>query len=228
MKFELTDMMLKDAVIRADLYELSVLPPDDKIEHTFSTRFLRKMKALIRQSKNRSLTAQSTFKPRKLVAILVAALILLFASAMSVSAVRETVFKFITEVYEKYTQVFFNESQSTQPIDEVFTAYAPTKIPTGFELVHENLNGLVMLEYEKENEYLTYEQKRLDKVSMHINTEGVELEDFEFNGLPAKYYSNQGMQTLIWYDNNYMYMISSTLNKDAVFDIAKSVKAYEK
>lgn len=228
MKVELTGERLKDAVIVADLYELSLLPPDDKIEHTFSTRFSRKMKTLIRQSKNRSLTAQSTFKPRKLIAILVAALILLFSSAMSVSAVRETVFKFITEVYEKYTQVFLKETQPSQPIDEVFMAYAPAKIPAGFELVHENLDGLVMLEYERENQYLTYEQKRLDKVSMHINTEGIKLEELEFNGLPAKYYSNQGMQTLIWYDDNYMYMISSTLSKDAVFDIAKSIKAYRR
>lgn len=63
---------------------------------------------------------------------------------------------------------------------------------------------------------------------MQINTEGIDLEELEFNGLPAKYYSNQGVQNLIWYDNNYMYIISSTLNKDMVLDIAKSVKLYQK
>jgi len=156
----------------------------------------------------------------------VAAIILLFGSAMSVSAVRETVFKFITEIYEKYTQVSFEKLQPSQGTNEDFTVYVPNRIPAGFELINENLNGMVILEYEKGNDFLSYEQKRLDKVSLHINTEGIELEELVFNGLPARYYSNHGMQTLFWYDDNYMYMISSTLNKDTVFDIAKSVEAY--
>jgi hypothetical protein len=62
---------------------------------------------------------------------------------------------------------------------------------------------------------------------MHINTEGIEVERFEFKGLPAMYYSNQGVQNLLWYDETYMYMVSSTLDKDAVFEIAGSVKVKE-
>ncbi|AHF09053.1 MULTISPECIES: DUF4367 domain-containing protein [Dehalobacter] len=225
MNFKFNDAMLKIAVIKADLYELNALPSDDNIDHMFSPEFERKMKALIRQSKNNKSVSR---RHRKLVAILVAAIILLFGSAMSVSAVRETVFKFITEVYEKYTQVSFEKMQSSQATNEEFTVYAPSQMPAGFELINENLNGIVSLEYEKGNDYLNYEQKKLDKVSMQINTEGIDLEELEFNGLPAKYYSNQGVQNLIWYDNNYMYMISSTLNKDMVLDIAKSVELYQK
>jgi len=36
----------------------------------------------------------------------------------------------------------------------------------------------------------------IEDVSMHIITKGVELEELEFKGLPARYYSNQRMQNL--------------------------------
>ncbi|EQB21591.1 hypothetical protein UNSWDHB_1091 [Dehalobacter sp. UNSWDHB] len=94
----------------------------------FSPEFERKMKALIRQSKNNKSVSR---RHRKLVAILVAAIILLFGSAMSVSAVRETVFKFITEVYEKYTQVSFEKMQSSLATNEDFQSMHQLKYPQG-------------------------------------------------------------------------------------------------
>ena len=57
-----------------------------------------------------------------------------------------------------------------------------------------------------------------------VYTIGVELEELEFKGLPAKYYSNQGVQNLLWYDDKYMYLVSSTLDRYIVFKIAESVE----
>lgn len=50
---------------------------------------------------------------------------------MSVSAVRETVFKFITEVYEKYTQVSFEKMQSSLATNEDFQSMHQLKYPQG-------------------------------------------------------------------------------------------------
>jgi hypothetical protein len=216
--------MLRSAVIKADMYEIGALPTDDEIEHEFSDEFERKMQKLIRQSKKRSPVGGLAFLRRRVV-VLAAAIIILFASAMSVSAVRAAVFEFITEVYEKFTHIFFEESRSPQDAADEFTIYEPTYIPEGFELVNKNIDGLVLLEYEKGNDFISYSQQRLENVSMYINTEGVELEELEFKGLPAKYYSNQGVQNLIWCDDAYMYMVSSTLDRDTVFRIAESVEA---
>ena len=126
-------------------------------------------------------------------------------------------------MYEKFTNIFFNESRSSQDTADGFTIYEPTYIPEGFELVNKNIDGLILLEYEKGNDFISYSQQCLENVSMHINTEGVELEELEFKGLPAKYYSNQGVQNLLWYDDEYMYMVSSTLDRDIVFKIAESI-----
>ncbi|CCJ33573.1 DUF4367 domain-containing protein [Caloramator australicus] len=223
MSISFTDDMLKEAVIKAGIYEIEALPTDDEIEHEFSNDFERKMERLIRRSKTRNLIGGMAFLRRRVVA-LIAAIIILFASAMSVSAVRAAVFEFITEVYEKFTHIFFNESRSSQDAADGFAIYEPAYIPEGFKLVNKNTDGLVLLEYEKENDFISYSQQCLENVSISINTEGVKLEELEFKGLPAKYYSNQGVQNLLWYDEKYMYMVSSTLDRDIVFKIAESVE----
>ena len=144
----------------------------------------------------------------------VAAIIILFASAMSVSAVRAAVFEFVTEVYEKFTHMFFEESPPSQESSDEFIVRRPSFIPEGFELVDEKTAGPVLLVYENGSDYISYSQQRLEDVSMDINTEGAELEEVEFNGHPAKYYSNRGVQNLLWYDDEYLYMVSSTLDRD--------------
>ncbi|MBA1334990.1 MAG: Outer membrane lipoprotein-sorting protein [Firmicutes bacterium] len=218
-----TDDMLREAVIKADIRELEALPADHEIEHEFSNKFQRKMRKLIRRSKTGSPTVGAVFLRRRAVA-LVAAIIILLASAMSVSAVRAAVFEFIAEVYEKFTHIFFNESRSFQDAADGFAIYEPTYIPEGFKLVNKNTDGFVLLEYEKGDDFISYSQQRLENVSMNINTEGVELEELEFKGLSAKYYSNQGVQNLLWYDDKYMYMVSSTLDRDIMFKIAESIE----
>ncbi len=223
MKIDFTDEMLREAVVRADIRELEAMPADHEIEHEFSKRFERRMGKLIRRGKTGSPVGAIAFLRRHMVAF-VAAIIILFASAMSVSAVRAAVFEFITEVYEKFTHIFFNESRSSSDSAGEFIVRRPSFIPEGFELVDEKTAGPVLLVYEKGSDYISYSQQRVEDVSMDINTEGAELEELEFKGLPAKYYSNQGVQNLLWYDDEYLYMVSSTLDRDAVFRIAESVE----
>jgi len=223
MKIDFTDEMLREAVVRADIRELEAMPADHEIEHEFSKRFERRMGKLIRRGKTGSPVGAIAFLRRHMVAF-VAAIIILFASAMSVSAVRAAVFEFITEVYEKFTHIFFNESRSSSDSAGEFIVRRPSFIPEGFELVSEKTAGPVLLVYEKGSDYISYSQQRVEDVSMDINTEGAELEELEFKGLPAKYYSNQGVQNLLWYDDEYLYMVFSTLDRDAVFRIAESVE----
>jgi hypothetical protein len=226
MTINFTDDMLREAVIRVDIRELEALPEEHEIEHEFSKRFERRMRKLVRRSKTGSPAGGAVFLRRRAVA-LVAAIVILLATAMSVSAVRAAVFEFITEVYEKFTHMFFEESPPSQESADELIIRRPTFIPEGFVLVSEKTAGPVLLVYENGSDYISYisySQQRLKDVSMDINTEGAALEELEFNGLPAKYYSNRGVQNLLWYDDEYLYMISSTLDRDAVFRIAGSVE----
>jgi len=223
MSYSFTEGALKNAVIKADRYEMESLPADNEIDYEFSRDFERKMQKLIRRSKKGNIIREWVVWRRRAVA-LIAAIIILIAAAMSVPAVRAAVIEFMTEVYEKFTHIFFDESRSPQDVVDEFTEYEPAYIPEGFELVNKITKGFVLLKYEKENDFISYSQQRLENVAMHINTEGVELEELEFKGFSAKYYSNRGVQNLLWHDGKYMYMVSSTLGRDTVFKIADSVE----
>ena len=223
MSYSFTEAGLKSAVIKADRYEMEALPADNEIYYEFSRDFEKKMQKLIRRSKKGNTIRGRVFWRRQAVAF-ITVIIILIAFAMSVPAVRASVIEFITEVYEKFTHIFFDESSSSRDAADEFVIYEPAYIPEGFELVNKKTAGLVLVEYEKGNDFISYSRQRLENVSMHINTEGVELEELEFKGFSAKYYSNQSVQNLLWHDGKYMYMVSSTLDRDTVFKIAESVE----
>jgi len=223
MTINFTDEKLREAVIKADICELEAMPSDHEIEHEFSKRFERRMRKLVRRSRTGNPAGRVVFLRRRAVA-LAAAIVILLATAMSVSAVRAAVFEFVTEVYEKFTRIFFEESTPSRESSDEYIIRRPSFIPEGFELVDEKTAGPVLLVYEKGSDYISYSQQRVEDVSMDINTEGAELQELEFNGHPAKYYSNQGVRNLLWYDDKYMYMVSSTLDRDTVFNVAGSVE----
>jgi hypothetical protein len=201
MTINFTDDMLREAVVRADIRELEALPADHEITHEFSKRFERKMKKLVRRSKTGNQAGRVVFLRRRAVA-LAAAIVILLATAMSVSAVRAAVFEFITEVYEKFTHIFFEESPPSQESSDEFIVRRPSFIPEGFELVDEKTAEPVLLVYEKGSDYISYSQQKLEDVSLQVNTEGAALEELEFNGLPAKYY-----HPFVWPFNHYHHLL---------------------
>lgn len=211
---------LKEAALKADEYYLNSLPSDKDIIHRFSHRFEKKMKKIIKQSKKEKSVKHIPLQRR--VAILIISILILLASSLSVSAVRKAVFEFITKTYEKYTEIIFDDSKIIT--DHEFVAFRPSYIPDGFKVNMEDLDGSVYLEYVKDNDYIIYEQKKKKDVSSHINTEGIEIDDTILNGQAAKYYSNHGVQNLIWHDDSYMYSVSSSLSKEKVYQIAESVQ----
>lgn len=223
MSTSFSDDVLKKAVINADQYEINHWPSDDEITHEFSDEFLQKMKRLIRQSKTSGLAGRGSYHRRRVVAI-IAAIILLMMCAMSISSVRAAIIDFINQVYEEFTYIFFSRSPSAQDMNEELTIYEPTYIPEGFTLFNKNIKGLVLIEYKKDRDMILYSQQYVENISININTEDVQVQNMEMNELPAVFFSNQGFQNVIWYDDKYMYTVSSTLDKETVLEIAKSVE----
>ena len=227
MPINYSEESLKVAVIAADHLFVDALPSDDEINHVFSQRFERHMKRLIQKYSFGKKKKKSHVARKRWIAIL-AAVIMAFSMALSVSAVRQSIFKFVSQIYEKYTQILFSQTSSSQTSSLIFEAYIPSYIPDGFQLVHQEKDDMVMLEYEKGKDFVSYDQELIENVSARINTEGVKIEDIKLNGLSAKYYSNKGIQNLIWYDSHYMYAVSSTLDRKTVFHIAESVPIRKK
>jgi len=225
MAIHLTEKALKDAVIRADKFDIDSLPSDSQISHEFSKEFFEKMQLLVQKSKQSNTKKSQGWRKRLAVGI-AAILVLLSTTAMAVPPIREKIFEFVGDVYEQFTHIYFDSSDNTTNETD-FRPSIPSYIPEGFSLVIEDFDTIVFLLYEDGTESISYEQIPIEDASVHINTEGIALEELEFNGLPAKYYSNQGKQNLFWYDEQYLYMVSSTLDKNIVFKIAESIKPVE-
>ena len=221
MSYSFDDDKLKEAVKKVDEYYINSLPRNEDILYQFTNKFQRRMRKIVKQSKKKENSVRTIFLHKR-IAVFIISIFILLASSMNVSAVRRAVFEFISYVYEKYTEIIFDNSK---PITKgEFTPFKPSYIPEGFKISLEDLDGSVYLEYIKSEDYILYEQKNKEDVSSHINTEGIEMENTEVNGHPAKYYSNYGVQNLIWHDELYMYSISSTLDKEEVFRIAMSIQ----
>ena len=223
MPINYSEESLKVAVIAADRLFVDSLPSDDEMDHEFSKRFTRRMNKLIHTYSSGKANIKSHIGGKRWIAIL-AAVIMAFSMALSVSAVRETIYKFVSQAYQKYTQIFFSQTSSSSQTDSlIFEAYIPSYIPDGFQLVDQEKDDIMMLQYEKGKDFVSYNQEPIENVSARINTEGVKIENTKLNGMPAQYYSNKGIQNLIWYDSHYMYTVSSTLDRKVVFRIAGSV-----
>jgi hypothetical protein len=223
MKCNFSDDELKEALLSVNTYYLNNLPKEEDIIHQFSYKFKNRMKRLIKQSKKKETTARP-FSLQKRIAIAIIIIIIMPAVIINASTLQRAVFKFVINVYEKYTEIFYDKNSSPQPIiDEKFKVYKPTYIPDGFSIHIEDEDESVYLEYIKDNDYIIYEQKRNKDLSMHFNTEGIIVEDIEINGHTGIYFSNKEVQFISWYDDIYVYSVTSSLGKDDLYSIAKSV-----
>ena len=56
-----------------------------------------------------------------------------------------------------------------------------------------------------------------------MDTEGVDIQNVTIDGKETLFYSNKGINNLIWTDNGYGYLISGRINKDEIIKMMKSV-----
>lgn len=222
MNSDFTDDMLRQALMEAELYEAG-LYKERGIGHVFSAEFNDKMGRLIRKERAVATRRRPAMRFRRVLAFC-AVLILILASAMSVSALRRAVFEFVSEIHEKYTHIFFKSDEDLKTLYDGSDICIPSYIPEGFELVAEQNSYPIMRVYEKGEDYIAYQQCMIENLSIDINTEGVELEELEFGEHEANYFVNCGVQCLFWYDNNYFYIVSTTLDRETLFKISESLE----
>ena len=99
---------------------------------SFSPTFERKMDRLIRAQRKPYYMMVNT-RPKRALLSFAVVIILLITMIFSVSALREPVLRFIVEVYEKFSKVFYHQQE-----EEYFPAtleiyYSPTWLPEGYQ-----------------------------------------------------------------------------------------------
>lgn len=128
----------KEQISQAFIEVLNERVPDlsDIPDHVFSERFEKKMDRLIRREAAHPWAVSHTLARNLIAAAIV--IILLFTLCMSVSAIRNAIFKFFREHFETYDVVYF-ETPEKEIIEQ---DYVITELPTGFSLKEEEVSKI--------------------------------------------------------------------------------------
>lgn len=210
------------------LYEeewLASLPSEEELArmYTFSPRFERRMARLFsRQGKPYYPYINRAWK-RALLAAIIA--MMLFVASMSVSAIRGPVIRFVIEIYEKFSSLFYQaENEITQGI-----VYRPTYLPEGFKPAGDESIGIISIQrYENaEGREVIFRQYPLRKFELQADTEGILLEEIMVNRHQGVFYQNNGWNNLMWSDERCTFTLVAQIDKSDMIKIAESVKTAE-
>ena len=200
------------------------LPTDEELEHiTFSENFENKMQKLISMQKKSYYYMINTVGKRVAI-ILVAIIIGLTATTFGVKAIRETVIEFITETFEKFTKV----SVETEELDEQpeLVKTAPTYIPGGYIIESEvNEGGYYKIVYKnKENVAIRHKQQFSSGTIYNVDTEEIKYDKIIINSFEGIKYIRNGINTVVFADETYMYTIYGQVSFDELIKMAESIK----
>lgn len=220
----MTNSELKNAFREAASYEFKDIPQNEsEIEFNFSDLFLRKMENLI--SSERKKIWHLTNTSLKRVVTLIAVISLLFISAMSVSAIREPIVNFFTEIYETFTQYFFDGDTTEQIIEE----YKINLIPEEFEQISMDRSSTgIITKYEapKNKEMLILSQTITEDTVLLLDAEKGDTIVTSVLGKEAHIYKQDGFIQVIWIQDTYLMKLTyygEQLNEEKIINIIESI-----
>ena len=221
-----SEQFFYELAARASDRMMEALPSEEELSRrlTFSPAFERRMEQFLAEPRPK---AQS-YRAWRTVAIAAAVLALLIAAMMSVSAVRQAVFKFFTTIYEKYIVVMFVPEDETMNAPKSISEFrAPSYIPLGFEQTSETqFDFSYMIRFTNaEGLSFSFRQDSYDPMQYELDIESTEEKElFEMNGTTAMYKFKEGTFTMVWTDNEYSYRIDGTIEYEQALLMAQSVK----
>jgi len=212
---------LAEALVLYEAQWLASLPPEEELARIeLSPRFMRRMSRLfVLQRKPYYPYVNRTWK-RAVLAVVMA--LMLFAASMSVSAIRGPVIRFVIEIYEKFSSLFFDADH----VIEEMAVYKPTYLPDGYTLTGDVQNRWeVILQYENaEGKAITFRQYRLHDFVAQTDTESVVIEEVEINTDLGILVQNKGCNNLVWSNGKYSFSLIAELNKMDMIKVAYSVE----
>ena len=185
--------------------EFRNIPRDDsQIQHKFSTEFEQKIGKLIQ--KERSFLWHFVNTASKRAAVIVFVFVMLFTTACSVKAIREPIVRFLTEVYEAFTQYSF-EGEKTGAIIE---KYQISAIPNGFfeESVFETDTVVTVVYQNSQNNTILFTQSITDGTTIHLDTEKGDRKTIAVSEYEVHLYSQKGVLFAMWIHGGYYFEIT--------------------
>jgi hypothetical protein len=157
-------------------------------------------------------------------------LVILGATVVTVQAVRVRALNLLMDIQQEYTSFELkNNDNGESKIIDWHKAYAPTYIPTGFE-VSAVLPGEFFKKIEFKNSrgsLITY-MELSEGSKPHLDTENASVcEATNINGHKGMVVVKNSLVTVIWAMNDRMFIIQGQTDKDTALKIAEGVKYIE-
>ncbi|MBQ9748691.1 MAG: DUF4367 domain-containing protein [Clostridia bacterium] len=192
-------------------------------EIMYSDAYLRRMRRLL-------LVPQARHRRGfgyRVAAILLAA-VLIGGGAMGVSASRQSISAWITEIYERFTEFFFPGREIVASPDIIGTRMMPTSVPEGFLLCQKyfaQTETKVQWQSTRGDALFFLQTTRGAKTT--VDHEESELTIFYEGGVKYAFVSKKGKQCFYWSDQSYAYSLIAPeyLSRDVCMAIIRSVGA---
>lgn len=199
------------------------LPKEEELSHEFSKRFEKKVNKLIKQE-NRTPFMKSFINHSKRAAVIFLIFTTIaFATTMSVEAYRVKFIEIVIEVWEEFTSMIFKSNENSNDIKLIPSI--PEYIPKGFSILEESTNDHMysVIYIGGNNEEIFYEQRVLLYGEIILDTENIEDETIEIGNQTITLFTNKGVNQIYWNDGSYSYTLISSINKDEIIEMAKSI-----
>lgn len=152
-----------------------------------------------------------------------------FASAISVSAVREALWSAIVSFYEEYISVGY--AADTEPPAYIEVKKEPSAIPDDWtcEILLDSQSMYYVRYSSNDEEIISFRQKVLDENEDWIDNANSTIENIMIHGYEGNLITllDKGSSYLLWSDGCYFYTISydnAKINRDLVITIAESLQ----
>lgn len=205
--------------------EFSHIPNEEDIEYEFSERFNNKMVKLLKKAERKG-NYSSANLPKRILAV-AAAIVIILAGLMSVSAVRETVIGFIYEKINGNYEIMFDG----EALDKLGYRYSFSVIPEGFvetERLTQEAYNYVRYDNDQNNYCVALSQSAIgSRMSISMDDEHGHIENYNVNGTEINIYiDNYGdLYIAYWiWGSDYMQLVySGQTTIDEILELIKTI-----
>lgn len=202
--------------------EESMLSALTDAEHTFSRRFVRRMRALLRYERRGHFGRAAALAGRAAAAVLAAVLLVNLVLIGTVEAYREEVWKLTLRVTERFTE-FRVTGGSTAPALE-FVPIEPPYIPEGYEEIDVLRNdGVNEIIYSNGTGIIHFSQSGFSEGSILLNTEDADMKIVELHGIDI-YVIEEGNRTIAcWVYDESIFTVTGDVDYNEMMRIINSI-----
>ena len=224
--FENVDMERIDEYL-CQIQELTDVPPKTEAELKADLQIIYKRAA--EYEKRKSFWRFDSIGVRA--ASIAAAILVAFTCTMTVAAVRDPFVSFCINVYEKYTELFFDASDIEKAPSTIETIYTLGLVPEGYELDSQSFEkeSSVFVWTNQDGNFIKFKQFTLGTM-LTLDHEETNLVSFNIDNFSILFKEKHGKKTYIWNTNEYqfrLYIAGDDISTEDGIALIRSVMKYK-